>query len=257
MQAILLVGGRGTRLSSLYADRPKALVPVAGRPFLERQVELLVRSGIRRIHLAAGHLADQLAEWLRERGTAEAPDRFRWGGAQVSISREPAPLGTGGGLKFIEPWIETDPFLVLNGDSLLPRLDFPMFGKNEAEFSKQWEKTGVHFPNIGQCPPGWLAVTRIEEAGRYGTVDFDKDGRVLAFREKAQREGGWVNGGVYLLSRVLLSAIEPGRSLSLETDIFPAWAAAGLLRAFRAPPPLLDMGTPEGLSAMSAFFAAH
>ena len=93
----------------------------------------------------------------------------------------------------------------------------------------------------------------VSSAGRYGTVVFDAEGCVTAFREKAERRRGWINGGVYLVSRRALRAIPRGRSVSLETEVFPRLAARGRLRVFRAPPPLLDMGTPRGLSCMDAF----
>lgn len=267
MQAIILAGGKGTRLSALYPDRPKALVPVAGRPFLERQLEWLAAGGITRVHIAAGHMADRLLDWLRERGkvletgvpcsvfSIQELFTIHHSPFTVSMSREPLPLGTGGGLKFVEPWLEGDFFFVLNGDSLLPNLDFPMIGKKAADFSNDWKNKGAGFPNIGKIPPTLIVVTRIEEAGRYGTVEFDEQGRVTAFREKARHESGWVNGGVYLIPRVLLASLDPEVPLSLETDVFPDLARQGRLLAVPAPPPLLDMGTPEGLSAMESFLA--
>ncbi|MBP7831144.1 MAG: NTP transferase domain-containing protein [Kiritimatiellae bacterium] len=256
MQAVILAGGRGTRLSALYADRPKALVPLAGRPFLEWQLEWLTRGGITRVHIAAGYMADRLLDWLREHGeelqsgvqcsvfSVQELFTIHHSPCTISLSREPAPLGTGGGLKYVEPWIATDPCLVLNGDSLLPRLDFQSLEKAWHAVSRDWKS-----------PPAMLAVTRIEEAGRYGTVEFDEARRVTAFREKARRESGWVNGGVYVVPRRVLDSLEPGRTLSLETDVFPSLAEQGLLAAFAAPAPLLDMGTPEGLAVLESFLA--
>ena len=162
---------------------------------------------------------------------------------RCTLSTEPAPLGTGGGLKYVEPHLCSDPFLVLNGDSLMPRLDFQALAQAHAVFSRPWETTGA----------ATLAVTRIAEAGRYGTVEFDAAHRITAFREKASRTEGCINGGVYLMDRGLLAAIEPGKNISIETDTFPALAAAGRLQAVDFPQPLLDMGTPEGIRAMEDF----
>ena len=241
MQAIILCGGKGTRLSALYADRPKILVPVAGRPFLAWQLEWLARGGVTDVHLAAGHLAAVLRDWIEKNSC----------GLRITISIEPAPLGTGGGLKYIEPFLCSDPFLVLNGDSLMPRLDFQALEKDHAALSpsislgadKPWKTSGA----------ATLAVTRIAEAGRYGTVEFDAARRVTAFREKASRSEGFINGGVYLMDRGVLAAIEAGKNISIETDTFPALAAAGRLQAAAFPQPLLDMGTPEGIRAMEDF----
>ncbi|MEI8207495.1 MAG: hypothetical protein WCG03_11510, partial [Kiritimatiellales bacterium] len=84
---------------------------------------------------------------------------------------------------------------------------------------------------------------------------FDEQNCVTAFLEKAEREQGWINTGVYCISRCALDAIEPDKNISIETDIFPSLAAASRLHVFRAAPPLLDMGTPDGLAAMEKFLS--
>ena len=230
--AVILVGGLGTRLRTLYPDRPKALVPVAGRPYLDWLMDWLARRGVDRVHLAGGYRADALAGWLAGRA-APVPG--------ITLSIEPERLGTGGGLKFVEPHIEGDLFLVLNGDSFLPGLDVPALLAD----ADRHDADAV------------LAVTRIESAGRYGTVEFGADGRLTAFLEKADRQGGWVNGGVYAMRRAALGRLPAGRSSSLETDLFPALAREGRIRALPCPPPLLDMGTPEGLSATEDHLRRH
>ena len=235
-QAVILLGGQGTRLAAQFPDLPKCLVPVAGRPFLEWQLDWLKRNGIRRVLLAAGHKAEVLEKHLAGR-PADELDLF--------LSREPAPLGTGGALKFVEPQLATDPVLVLNGDSLLPNLDFSTVWKNIFHCV---ENSGKSFPLCGK-----LFVAPIAAAGRYGTVEFGADGFVTAFREKAERAAGFVNTGVYLLSRALIAAIPAGRAVSIETETFPALVAQRRLVALPAPPPLLDMGTPDGLAALDAF----
>lgn len=234
MQAIILIGGRGTRLQSLYPDRPKALAPIAGRPFLEWQLDWLNRHGIDNVHLAAGYKAQALRDWA----SATMP------GGVITISTEPASLGTGGGLKYVESFIRSDPFLILNGDSLLPNLDFK-------SLTEAGRTSGALVT---------MAVTQIESAGRYGTVVFDERLRVTAFLEKAERTGGWINGGVYLAHRPLLDRIPKNTTVSLETDVFPALCASGQFSAHLAAPPLLDMGTPDGLQAMEQYLrntAAH
>ncbi|NLG35385.1 MAG: NTP transferase domain-containing protein [Lentisphaerae bacterium] len=265
-QAVILLGGQGTRLAALYPDRPKALVPVHGRPFIEWQLDWLRRNGVRRILLAAGHKAEVLEAWLADRPSDDL---------SLRLSREPAPLGTGGALRHVESLLETSHVLVLNGDTLLPRLhlstvwklffhtmeknedDFPYYGKLPAEFSTLWktffhamEKPDGLFPD---CATLWVAP--IADPGRYGTVEFGPDGLVSAFREKAPRTSGHVNAGIYLLPRRLLAAIPSGRPVSIETEVFPALAAQRGLFALPAPAPLLDMGTPDGLAAMEAFLA--
>jgi NDP-sugar pyrophosphorylase family protein len=287
MHAVILLGGKGTRISRLFPGRPKALVPVAGQPFLERQIAWLARGEVTDIHLAAGHLAGAVIDWASDldiRGQKSAVSLSSkvcatgaGGTAKVlakqagqmsansdnsdkthehlfnikasticsspsdislSCSIEPSPLGTGGGLKYVQQYIRSDPFMVLNGDSLLPHLDFAAFRQNHQK----------------DHPLASLAVTMIRKTGRYGTVEFDEHSRIRVFHEKAERAEGWVNGGVYLLNKKAIELIEPGKAISLETDLFPKLAAQGQLRAFPVPPPLLDMGTPEGLAAMEHYF---
>jgi NDP-sugar pyrophosphorylase family protein len=251
-QAVILLGGKGTRIQPLCSDRPKCLVPVAGRPFLLRQLEWLRRGNIKRVHLAAGYMADALCNWLK----TDAPKDI-----EITFSVEPEPFGTGGAIQFAEPWIQSDPFFVLNGDSLTPRLDFQTLEKEHLNGGRRAEIRGKEseFRNpqssIGNSSDVWmtLGVAQIEKTGRYGTVEFDENNRITAFLEKAERDHGWINTGVYCISRRALEAIEPRKTVSIETDIFPALATEGRLRVFRVPPPMLDMGTSEGLESMETY----
>lgn len=254
MQAIILCGGKATRLAALHGDRPKALVPVAGRPFLEWQLAWLARGGVRHVHLAAGHMADRLAAWadsfpgarfLRD-GRPAAPaaagpaaeggfrcsENPRAALLTLSLSVEPRPLGTGGGLRYAADFVGGDELLVVNGDTLLPGLD--LRAMNDAARGGGWAA---------------MAVTEVADASRFGTVVVS-DGRVVEFLEKGRSASGWINGGVYRLGRAAVDSIPAGMPLSIETDLFPAWARQGRIAAVASDPPLLDMGTPAGLADM-------
>ncbi len=275
--AIVLLGGKGTRIAALYGDRPKCLVPVAGKPFLQWQLEWLKRGGVRRVHLAAGHMADVLVRWLE----TETPE-----GMEITYSVEPEPRGTGGAIKYVEPWIAGETFFVLNGDSLTPALDFQSLENEHRKTSNDWNRAGARGDSddcragmvessisssrvpIEESKPRYasggeaagerlitIGVARIEETGRYGSVEFDESGRVTAFLEKADRESGWINTGIYCVSRAALAAIKPDRNVSIETDIFPALTAQGCLGVLKVDPPMLDMGTPEGLEEMERFLS--
>jgi len=253
--AVILLGGKGTRIATLYGDRPKCLVPVAGKPFLAWQLEWLKRGGVRRVHLAAGHMADVLVKWLE----TEAPRDM-----DITYSVEPEPRGTGGAVKFVEPWITGDTFFVLNGDSLTPALDFQSLENQHLQSSNDWKST----PGADPGGQGFrraadadrlitIAITRIEKTGRYGTVEFDQRDCATAFLEKADRECGWINTGIYCVGRQALDQIAPNKNVSIETDIFPALTSQRRLIVFRTNPPMLDMGTPEGLAEMESFLHAQ
>jgi len=228
--AMILCGGLGTRLRSLYADVPKALVPVNGRPFIEYTIEGLLRQGVRRIHLAAGYRASQIATWA---------DSFQRAGVRLTVSVEPSPLGTAGGIAFAMPHLNAgQPMLVLNGDSLLPR----------ARIADLMEAR--------RRDPGivvWITAVEMTERGQYGTLEIGDADRITAFREKADNNRGWVNGGIYLMTGDVLADIAPGTVCSIEKDIFPGLAATNRLGAVRVEGPLLDMGTPDGLARTASY----
>ena len=227
MQAVILCGGRGTRLNALYPDRPKALVPVAGKPFLEWQIEWLLANKIESIVLATGYMGNKIREWIQRQAFS----------SRVSVSIEPKPFGTGGALKYPAATIGNKPFFALNGDSLLPELDF--------------ENIEITHRKSGAL--GTIAVTSIKDSGRYGAVLFDKKGKIVRFEEKKNRGAGWINAGIYLFEPAVLSAISPNKNVSIENEVFPSLAAEGKLFVFQAKPPLLDMGTPEGLKNMEIY----
>ena len=277
-QAVILVGGLGTRLAEQFPDVPKGLVPVNGRPFLEWQLDWLRRGGITKVLLAAGYKGETFEHYFAHRPAD---------GMIVVLSREPKPLGTAGALRFAKGLLAEDPVLILNGDTLVPNLDFstvwkkvfhsvektPEFfhgvensrvpspsretqGEREVysavplpgERGSDRDRSGNSFPRCGK-----IFVAPIENAGRYGTVEFGADGFVTAFREKAPVAAGFVNAGVYLLPLDVIASIPPGEAVSIERDVFPELVKQRRLAAIPVEPPLLDMGTLDGLAKMEAF----
>ncbi len=227
---IVLIGGLGTRLRSLYPDRPKALAPVSGKPFIAWMMGWLHRQGVGRVHLAAGYRADQVVEWSKT---------FTLTGLEISVSIEPSPLGTAGGVKYaLHNVSHGDRILVMNGDSLLPGMELS------------------DLVSAGSRHERWKAIisaVEMTERGQYGTVELDPGNRVVAFREKADNERGWVNGGIYYLDPDIFNGIEEGMNVSMEKTIFPELAVNGAMGAVRVQGPLLDMGTPEGLRTMERY----
>ncbi|MBI3895984.1 MAG: D-glycero-beta-D-manno-heptose 1,7-bisphosphate 7-phosphatase [Acidobacteria bacterium] len=242
LAAAILVGGLGTRLSSVLAGSPKVLAPVRGRPFLAYLFDQLEAAGFQRVVLCTGYLGEQVQ--------LAFGDRYR--GLNLTYSQEKEPLGTGGALRLAFSTLDSDPFLVMNGDSYCDA-DLDQF--------VEWHQTH----------PGenTLLVTYVPDTRRFGRVRLDPAGQILSFEEKHadppegnhpgvmdETLGGWINAGIYLLSRRFLSSIPSNRPVSLERDIFPAWVGRGL-RAYQVRIPFLDIGIPESYAAASSFLTDH
>jgi NDP-sugar pyrophosphorylase family protein len=217
--AVLLVGGMGARLQSVLPTTPKPLAPIGNVPFLQLLVLQLRSQGIRRLVMCAGHLADQIEE--------EFDDGHKWG-VTIDYSKESRPLGTAGAVKFAERYLtQASDFLVLNGDSFL-ELDLCQF----VRFHR--ERGGLIS----------MAVRRVPNATRYGTVQLDTHDRVVGFLEKMGAPvPGIVNGGVYVFKRAILQHISEGPA-SLEKDVFPRLLEHGVY-ALEQHGMFIDIGTPE------------
>lgn len=229
--AVVLAGGLGTRLRSVVADRPKVLADVGGRPFLTYLLDFLARHGFRRAVICTGYMAGAVRAALGE----------TYRGVALDYSEETVPLGTGGALRLALPLVDSPRVFVMNGDSYCDA-DARAFVRSCAAET--------------DSPAGDLVVVRQNDTGRFGRVLFDDRGRVTAFEEKGRSAGpGWINAGLYLLSRPLLESIPAGRAVSLEREVFPAWAGRGLV-AWPTDGAFIDIGDPASYAAAEAFFKA-
>jgi len=222
-QAVILCGGRGTRLGPLTADTPKPLLEVGGGPFLDRLLFELGRHGIRRILLLAGFGAGQIREFA---ATTEIKARF---GLEIDIAVELVPAGTGGALWHARDRLD-DEFFLLNGDS--------WFDINLLDLAVRLARDPAAL--------GALALRRLKDASRYGAVTLAGD-RIAGFTERPAEPGsGLVSGGVYALRRKLVDSL--AAEGSLEREVFPRLAAVGRLRGFAYDGYFIDIGVPQDLA---------
>ncbi len=231
---LILAGGFGTRLRPVLQGTPKCLAPILGRPFLAHQLEALARGGIGKAVLCTGYLADQVLQGF---GNCFA-------GIDLSYSQEDEPLGTGGAARLAAERVEAEDYLVVNGDSFVAVDYSAMTGSYRA---------------AGRLP--LMALVEVADAARYGRVELQpqtaNNSRVEAVRkfvEKGERAAGWINAGVYLLTREELLGLPAGVTCSLERDLFPRLVEAGRLTAFRAGSLFIDIGTPASYAVAEAFF---
>jgi D-glycero-alpha-D-manno-heptose 1-phosphate guanylyltransferase len=220
VDAVILCGGKGTRLQPVISDRPKGLAPVRGRALLDILVDDLVAQGLRRVILCVGHLKEQIIEHFSDRREAD-----------FLFSEETAPLGTGGAVKNAGGFIQSDPFLVMNGDSIC-RVDL----KALLEF---------HHARDADLT---MVVAEDPERGDVGAIRLGTDCRILSFHEKpapGSRVPGHINAGIYLFKRTLLDSWLRKYPLSLEHDVFPQLADDGRCFGFAVTGSVVDIGTPE------------
>ncbi|MEZ7196964.1 sugar phosphate nucleotidyltransferase [Pseudodesulfovibrio karagichevae] len=215
-QAVILAGGRGTRLGELTREVPKPVIPVGGVPFLSYLIWNLARHGIREIVLSTGYLHEKLRDALGD---------GRELGVRLSYVREREPLGTGGGVRNCLGLLD-ETFLVLNGDSIFD----------------------INYLDLAAGAQGnpRIALRRVEDASRFGTVRH-RSGRVVQFSEKGAGGPGAINGGIYLLTREVVRELPEG-AVSLEQDVFPELAARGRLFCKEYSGFFLDIGVPEDLA---------
>lgn len=230
--AVILAGGLGTRIRSIWPNLPKPMVPVAGAPFLEWVLRYFSGQGIANFVISLGYRAEAAEDYLRARPT---------GGICVRAVCEREPLGTGGALVLAEPQTDgCDPLLLANGDSLAL-----------ADLSSAWRLLA------DDSVDGVLIGVEMDNASRYGRLKLDAGGRLLRFVEK-QPGSGLINAGIYFFRRRLLAAFPQHRPLSMEHDVFPALLAGGAnLLVHRCRAPFLDIGTPESLELAEAFVRQH
>ena len=221
--AIILTGGLGSRLGDLTTNLPKPMLPVAGRPFVEYIVLQLRRSGFRRIIFASGYRSERLR------------DHFRSGhelGLEIRYSEESQPLGTGGAIRLAAQSAANGRVLVVNGDSFVdvdPRSVLDVV------------KGGII---VG------MALTRVADAGRYGTVELSHDGSVTRFAQSGEHRGpGLINAGVYGVDLTLIDMIPPDRPCSLEREVLPA-LAGNRLHGVPSVGFFVDIGVPDSYWAL-------
>ena len=221
MQAIVLVGGEGTRLRPLTEAVPKPALTLVDRPFLAYMVEWLAGHGVDEIVFACGFEPYRLRTALGEGERA---------GARLTYVTEPEPLGTAGALRYAAEQLGDrldERFLALNGD-VLTDLDLGALLAFHAERGAR--------ATIGLYP--------VEDSSSFGLVTCDAGGAVGEFAEKTGAVApGEINAGAYVLERSVLDLIPAGRKVSIETEVFPRLVGAGL-HGIRLDGYWVDIGTP-------------
>jgi NDP-sugar pyrophosphorylase family protein len=222
VEAIILAGGKATRLGEATRGQPKALVPVCGHPLAEYQVSQLVRAGVERIIISCSRGQESLFA-----------AKLAGLGAEIVPVGEPEPLGRGGGLRFAAAEREeSGPIYAFNGDELH---DADLEALLDAHERSQAAATIVVAPLVSQ----------------FGVVDLDPDDRIAGFRE-APTLPYWVNAGIYVLDEEAIDRL-PDRG-DHEQSTFPELAAEGKLTGYRHEGLWITVNTPKDLQRAEAYY---
>jgi D-glycero-alpha-D-manno-heptose 1-phosphate guanylyltransferase len=227
MEAIILAGGRGTRLSAVLPDGlPKALAPVAGRPFLHWMLERLTAQGFGRVIVSVGWQADKIVQSVGQ----------RFHDLCIDYSREGHPLGTGGAIKAALQSSRDQSVFVFNGDTYLELDCHSMLALHQHHAAKLS-----------------IACVEVADTARYGRAIVE-DGIVTSFSEKGQSGRGLINAGAYVIDRQLLHS-ERRKVFSFEHDFLATHLPRLAARAYFASGAFVDIGVPEDLARAQTLLA--
>ena len=231
-QAVIMVGGKGTRLLPLTLTRPKPAMPVLDKPFLKYLIESMADAGIEEIFLACGYKSDVLAHAI-----GDGSDM----GVRIIYSDEDTPLGTGGAIKRLEDRL--DPvFLAANGDTL-----------TSVDIAAQIRE---HFESGAAVTD---SLSEVDDPSQAGVVRIDGDGRILEFQDKPKREeacSNLVNSGVYVVDKKVLEYIPNDTFYDFSKDLFPLLIEKGeRLQGHMAKGIWVDIGRPHDLIRMNLVMA--
>jgi mannose-1-phosphate guanylyltransferase len=224
LEAIMLVGGKGTRLRPLTLSAPKPLLPTAGVPFLAHQLARAAESGVTHVVLATSYRAEMFTEAFGDGSLL---------GLSIDYVYESEPLGTGGGIRNAASRLRgapDDPIVVLNGDVL-----------SAHDLSAQVD---LHRKTDAAVT---LHLVEVEDPSRYGCVPTDSAGQVTAFLEKTSNPvTNQINAGCYVFRRSVIDQIPAGQVVSVERETFPGLIADdAVVMGYAESVYWLDVGTPE------------
>ncbi len=219
-EAIILAGGFGTRLQSVVNDVPKPMAPVNNEPFLNYIFDYLKHYNIKHVVLSTGYLSEKIVAYYQNEHK----------GIKISYTKEDTPLGTGGGIRLAIEKCLTENVLVLNGDSFF-----------DVDINAHYQN---HISKHANCT---LALRKVNNAARYGTIVLGNSNKIDAFKEKDNIERiGLINGGVYMIDRELyLSKTEATINFSIEKDFYEKRMQELNIFGFEYDGYFIDIGVPE------------
>lgn len=217
MEALILVGGLGSRLKDVVKGTPKPLAEISGKPFLTWVLDFLAKQGISRVVLATGYMSEKIKNTIG----------LSWGSMTVDYVFEEELLGTGGAIKNALQHIKNNSFFILNGDTWL--------NLNYCDFMDEVMQS--------DCDLG-IALTKIQNSSRYGSVKLD-DKYITDFYEKNLISAGYINAGVYFVKNKEKLTFPLDHVFSFEKDVLISLAKKRKILGFIKTSGFVDIGVPE------------
>ncbi len=227
-EAIILAGGKGTRLNAVVPDRPKPMAVINGRPFLEYLLDFLLAQGIEKVILSVGFRSEMIISHFGS----------RYKNAALSYAEETSPLGTGGGIRNALTRVSGKKVFIVNGDTFF-RIPLPLM-------VEEFDRKGAEI---------LLALHPVSTPERYGVVSMHENGSIASFSEKPRESGpSLVNGGIYLMGTGIFNRFDLPPAFSLEKDFLGK--NSGKIRIFGLSfdHDFIDIGIPETYRQASTFF---
>lgn len=229
VRCLILAGGLGTRIRSALGDLPKCLAPVGSTAFISLLVTHLRRQGFLDIVLLLGHGADQVARYVTEDDDLQ----------EITLCREPLPLGTGGAILFAMDELGLEEAIVVNGDTYLDAPAEALWSALRPDLCEHIRMLGAEVPNVA----------------RFGALKFDSEGRLTGFQEKGVAGSGHINAGYYRVDRQVFGDRKPGEVFSFENEILTPAALEGSVRVVTVSGRFTDIGVPEDYWAFCTQYA--
>ncbi|WP_312094094.1 nucleotidyltransferase family protein [Aminipila sp.] len=228
MEAIILAGGFGTRLSHIVSDVPKPMAPVAAQPFVKYIVDDLIQKGIHKVVFAVGYKKECIIDFFGQ----------QYQSCKVEYSEEDMPLLTGGAIKKALRKCENERVFIINGDTFF-----------DVDLSKMM---GFHYSNNADIT---IASKRMNDFDRYGTLVL-KENRIFEFKEKQKCENGIINGGIYLINKELLNNVNVDK-FSFENDYLEKHTKQNRIFAFFSNGYFIDIGVEEDYKKAQKDFVSY
>ena len=216
-EAIILAGGKGTRLRSVVFDMPKPLAPINNIPFLSYLIQFLKKQGVKHIILSVGYKWEMIKEIYGN----------SFEGININYAVEETPLGTGGGIALALRETKQDDILILNGDSFIDfdLNDFYLFHKKENSMLS-------------------FVLKEMKDFERYGSVELNGS-KIIGFKEKGFINQGFINAGAYIAKRNIFKYLNIPKKFSFEQDYLEKRVKEGYFYGYKTKGYFIDIGIPE------------